>query len=144
LPYLPWGCAHGEVPAVTLACADTVEIAPLDDSVDSNVVHIRGGGTIRSFGEAPPILKRVLFDSDITLIHSPALQLLSCMDRRITTASIGLYASDGFGHWNEVHFTETGAREFSRRLDRIEARLEEIERRLAGCDRRGGRSDASC
>jgi hypothetical protein len=29
-----------------------------------------------------------------------------------------------------VHFTETGARELSRRLDRIEQRLEAIERRL--------------
>ncbi|TYL87426.1 hypothetical protein [Bradyrhizobium cytisi] len=130
MPILQWRCAHGEAPAVTLACAETVELAPVDESVDSNVVHITGKGSIFSFGKAPPVLKRVLFEAGITLEHSPGLQLLCCVRRRITVPSIGLYASDGFGHWSEVHFTETGARELSRRLDKIEQRLDEIERRL--------------
>jgi hypothetical protein len=131
LSILQWRCAHGEAPAVTLACASTVALAPFDDSVDSNVVLIKGGGTIEWFGEAPPILKRVLFQAGITLKHNPPqLQLLTCRDRHIIVAAIGLYACDGDGHWHEVHFTETGARELSRRLDRLEDRLAEIERRL--------------
>jgi len=99
-------------------------------ALDSNAVHITGKGSIRSFGKAPPVLKRVLFEAGITLEHSPELQLLCCRDRNISVPSIGLYASDGFGHWNEVHFTRPVARELSRRLDRIEQRLEAIERRL--------------
>ncbi len=91
---LQWRCAHGEAPAVTLACARTVEIAPHDDAVDSNVVLIEGSGVIEWFGEAPPVIKRVLFQAGITLRHNPPqLSLLSCMDRTITTPAIGLYAS---------------------------------------------------
>lgn len=130
MPILRWRCAHGEAPVVTLACKATVAIAPHDDSVDTNLVRISGPGTISSFGEGPPIIKRVLFDPGIVLRHSAKLQLLSCFDRSISVPSIGLYACDGSDRWNEVHFTETGAREISRRIDRIEARLEDIERRL--------------
>jgi hypothetical protein len=129
LPILQWRCAHGEVPAVTLACTDIVALAP-PDSVDSNLVHITGRGSIASFGEGPPIIKRVMFEAGITLEHSAQLQLLCCRDRHISTPAIGLYASDGSGHWNEVHFTETGVRELSRRIDMILERLEDIERRL--------------
>jgi hypothetical protein len=131
LPILQWRCAHGEAPAVAVACARTVELAPRDDSVDSNVVLIEGAGTIEWFGNGPPIVKRVLFPAGIELLHNPPrLQLLSCQDRNITTPAIGLYASDGSGHWNEVHFTATGAQEITRRLDRIEQRLAEIEHSL--------------
>ncbi|MEH2565317.1 hypothetical protein [Bradyrhizobium sp. AZCC 2289] len=91
MPILRWRCAHGEAPAVSLACASTVEIAPPDDSVDSNVVLIEGGGTIEWFGEAPPVIKRVLFQAGITLKHNPPqLSLLSCRDRYISTPAIGL------------------------------------------------------
>jgi hypothetical protein len=131
MPILEWRCAHGEAPAVTLACARTIELAPRDDSVDSNVVLIEGAGTIEWFGDGPPVIKRVLFPPGITLRHNPPqLQLLTCLDRRINTPAVGLYASDGEGHWSEVHFTATGAAELSRRLDRIEQRLDDIERRL--------------
>jgi hypothetical protein len=131
LPYLPWHSAHGEACPVTLACAPTVEIAPLDDSVDTNLVHITGTGTIEWFGEARPIIKRVLFQAGITLKHNPPrLSLLCCRDRYLTTPAIGLYASLGDSNWSEVHFTETGTRELSRRIDSILERLEEIERRL--------------
>jgi hypothetical protein len=131
LPILRWRCAHGEAPAVPLACASTVEIAPLDDAVDTNLVRIYGTGTIEWFGEAPPVIKRVLFQAGITLKHNPPqLSLLSCRDRYITTLAIGLYASGGDGCWSEVHFTETGPRELSRRIDMILERLEKIERRL--------------
>jgi hypothetical protein len=131
LPILQWRCAHGEAPAVALACARTVEIAPLDESVDSNVVRIEGSGTIEWFGEAPPVLKRVMFGPGVTLKHNPPrLSLLCCIDRYITTPAIGLYASGGDGGWSEVHFTETGVRELTRRIDSILERLEQIERRL--------------
>lgn len=131
MPILRWRCAHGEAPAVRLACAHCVDLAPADDSVDSNVVHIVGEGEIESFGDGPPILKRVLFEAGITLKHSANLQLLGCRDRIIVTPSIGLYASDGAGQWNEVHFTATGAGEVIRRLDAIEAWLSDVESRLA-------------
>jgi hypothetical protein len=131
LSILRWRCAHGEAPAVKLACASVVEIAPHDDSVDTNLVHIEGSGTIEWFGEAPPVIKRVLFEAGVTLKHNPPrLSLLICMDRYITTPAIGLYASGGDGNWSEVHFTETGVRELSRRIDMILERLEDIERRL--------------
>jgi hypothetical protein len=130
LPILQWRCAHGEAPAVTLACARTVEIAPLNDAVDSNVVRIKGAGIIESFGEGPPIIKRIFLEAGITLKHGAQLALLTGMDRHISAPSIGLYACDGQRNWTEVHFTSTGAHELSRRLDKIEARLADIERRL--------------
>jgi hypothetical protein len=131
LPILLWRCAHGEAPAVTLTCAETVAIAPPDDSVDSNIVHITGDGWISSFGEGPTVTKRIIFDAGITLEHNPPqLELLTGADRTITTPAIGLYACDGKGRWREVHFTATGAAELSRRLDRIEQRLAAIEQHL--------------
>ena len=131
MPILQWRCAHGEAPAVALACARTIEIAPLNDAVDSNLVRIEGRGTIEWFGAAPPVIKRVLFEAGTTLKHNPPrLSLLCCVDRYITTPAIGLYASGGDGCWSEVHFTETGVRELSRSIDSILDRLEQIERRL--------------
>jgi hypothetical protein len=130
MPILQWRCAHGEAPAVTLACQPTLAIAPLDDSVDSNVVHVTGQGTIASFGYGAPIVKRVLFDPGITLMHSWHLQLLCCADREITTAAIGLYACNGYGRWSEIHFTATGAAELTRRADTVCLRLDDIEARL--------------
>lgn len=129
MPILLWRCAHGEAPAVELACARTVSIAPVDDTVDTNVVRIVGGGTIEWFGPAPAVVKRVLFGPGITLKHNPpGLSLLCCTDRIITQPAIGMYATGGDGNWSELHFTETGARDVSRRLDVIEARLAALER----------------
>jgi len=142
MPILRWRCAHGEAPAVRLACAHCVNLAPPDDSVDSNVVHIVGEGTIESFGDGPPVLKRVLFEAGITLKHSACLQLLSCDDRYITTPSIGLYACDGAGQWNEVHFTATGAGELIRRCDAIEEWLDAIEARLEQLEKAQAHAEA--
>ena len=50
---VPWACAAGDAPPVTLSCAATVAIAPPDDSVDTNNVVITGTGTIYSFGPSP-------------------------------------------------------------------------------------------
>jgi hypothetical protein len=131
LPILRWRCAHGDAPAVTLACSATVELAPLDESVDSNLVRVAGCGTIEWFGEGPPVTKRVIFGPGIVLVHNPPqLELLTDADRHISTLSIGTYSCDGEGNWLEVHFTSTGAAEVTRRLDAIEQRLEAIENRL--------------
>ena len=128
MPILQWRCAHGEAPAVTLACARCVAIAPLDDTVDTNAVRIKGEGAIESFGEGPPIVKRVMFAAGITLIHNPPrLELLTGRNRVITSPAVGLYACAGGDAWYEVHFTMTGAHELSRRLDELEQRLAALE-----------------
>jgi hypothetical protein len=129
VPVIPWQCAHGEAPAVTLPCGLTVAIAPHDDSVDSNAVLIKGGGLITSFGDGPRVLKRVMFEPGVELAHNPpALSLLCCRNRVITTAAVGTYASDGDGHWSEVHFSATGSAELSRRLETLVLRLAALER----------------
>ena len=130
MPILQWRCAHGEAPAVTLACARCVAIAPLDDTVDANAVRIKGEGAIESFGEGPPTVKRVMFAAGITLNHNPPrLELLTGQDRNITSPAVGLYACAGGDAWYEVHFTMTGAGELSRRLDDLEQRLAALEAR---------------
>jgi hypothetical protein len=130
VPILQWRCAHGEAPAVTLACARRVAIAPLDDTVDSNAVRITGEGVIASFGEGPPIVKRVMFAAGITLEHNPPrLELLTGRNRVITEPAVGLYACAGGDAWYEIQFSMTGAGELSRRLDEIERRLAAIEAR---------------
>jgi hypothetical protein len=129
MPILPWRCAHGDAPIVHLACAPIVCLAPIFDQVDSNIVHIEGGGVIQSFGWGQAITKRVLFEAGITLKHSKSLQLLSLQDREINEPSIGIYASDGM-RWNEIFFTATGAAEVTRRLERIERQLEAMAWRI--------------
>jgi hypothetical protein len=130
VPILQWRCAHGEAPPVTLACARCVAIAPLDDTVDTNAVRIKGEGIIESFGEGPPIVKRVMFASGITLKHNPPrLELLTGRNRVITEPAVGLYACAGGDAWYEIQFSMTGAGELSRRLDAIERRLAAIEAR---------------
>ena len=60
-----------KTPPVTLACARRVAIAPLDDSgVDTNAVRIKTKSTIESFGEGPPIVKRVIFMTGIAQNHN--------------------------------------------------------------------------
>jgi hypothetical protein len=129
LPILRWRCAHGETPAVTLEAGPVVALAPPDDSVDSNVVNIQGSGIIGWFGQASWVTKRVIFVPGITLWHNPPqLDLLTGANRVISEIAIGIYSCDGDGNWIELQFTETGARELSRRLDAIEERLDRIER----------------
>lgn len=128
---LRWRCAHGDTPAIELGCGEIVPLAPDDDSVDSNIVRIVGGGVIGSFGEGFCVTKRVIFSQGTRLVHDPPrLALLTGQDRIINALSIGTYSCDGEGDWTEVHFTSTGAEETSRRMDLIERRLSEIEKRL--------------
>lgn len=128
MPILQWRCAHGEAAPVTLACARRVALAPLDDSVDSNAVRIKGEGSIESFGAGPAIVKRVMFAAGITLKHNPPqLELLAGCDRDITAPAVGLYACAGGDAWYEIHFTMTGRDEPSRRIDELEQRIAALE-----------------
>jgi hypothetical protein len=128
VPILLWRCAHGEAAPVTLACARRVAIAPLDDSVDSNAVRIKGEGVIDSFGEGPPVVKRVMFPAGVTLVHNPPrLELLTGEDRHINSPAVGLYACAGGDAWYEVNFSMTGRDELSRRIEALERRLTDIE-----------------
>ena len=128
MPILEWRCAHGEAKPVTLACARCVPLAPLDDSVDTNAVRIKGQGCIESFGEGTRCVKRVMFSAGITLVHNPArLELLTGEDRHITSPGVGLYACAGGDAWYEIQFSMTGAREPSRRIDELEQRLAALE-----------------
>lgn len=131
MPILRWACAHGEAPPVTVAADSIVHLAPWDDSVDSNVIHITGPGEIEWFGWGHACTKRVLFDAGIILRHASQMQLLGLQDRAISEPSIGVYVSEGNGFWNEISFVATGAAEISRRLDAILSRLDEVESSLA-------------
>ena len=70
-----------------------------------------GEGIIESFGEGPPIVKRVMFAAGITLKHNPPrLELLTGRNRVITAPAVGLYACAGGDAWYEIQFSMTGAR----------------------------------
>lgn len=132
MPILQWSCAHGEAKPVTLACARCVEIAPHDDRVDTNAVRIKGAGIIESFGEGPPIVKRVMFPAGVTLIHNPPrIELLTERNRVIKAASVGTYACVGGDAWYEISFSASGPDEPSRRIEELEQRLAVMERRIA-------------
>lgn len=133
MPILSMTCAFGNSPEVTLPSASTVNLAPADDSVDSNRVHLTGTATINSFGvaygcdpqpdiededgntiEMPPlrpfwsVTKYVRFDKNIVLHHNPpTLSLLGKADRTTRKDDIGTYTSDGagLGHWTEEGYT---------------------------------------
>lgn len=144
MPILPWACAHGEPPAVTLDVASTVAISPPDDSVDTNSVVIVGEGTINSFGVCDcPITKRVAFlpvgvagaatqagPPSIVLVNSVALNLLGKNDRTITVQSYGEYSCDGNDVWTETAFTATGVALTEVRVNELEQRVTDLEARL--------------
>ena len=116
MPLSPWNCANGEPAPATLACSATVDIAPADDSVDTNAIVITGSGTIASFGDGPgsPIRKRVTFKpanaTTIVLKNTPpALVTLTGADRQINQQSLGEYLCDADGHWTETSFAGTGS-----------------------------------
>jgi hypothetical protein len=114
MPYVPWDCALGDAPPVTLASASTVSIAPPDDSVDTNDIIITAPGTINSFGTGPPtpITKRVTFQASstnlISLVHAPpGMVLLGAQSHTINQPTIGEYYWDGSTGWTEQSFTQT-------------------------------------
>ncbi|HEY2245253.1 MAG TPA: hypothetical protein VGH47_13730 [Xanthobacteraceae bacterium] len=130
MPILQWNAAHGDAAPISVACESVVHLAPWDNSIDTNIVHIVGQGTIQSFGWGQASTKRVLFEAGIVLKHSEHLQLLGLQDREINEPAIGIYATAGDNYWNEISFTATGAAETIRRLDAIVQRLEDVENRL--------------
>jgi collagen type I/II/III/V/XI/XXIV/XXVII alpha len=125
---VPWQCAQGDSPSVVLPCASEVDLAPLDDSVDTNKVVITGSGTITSFGNCPrdlsgdadlnenfgnpvAVTKKVVFEPTasmhIILTNGTNLLLLGNVNRTIATKSIGVYSCDVNGVWTEESFTDT-------------------------------------
>jgi hypothetical protein len=123
LPIVPFECALGDGPAVSLPAATIVAISPGDDTVDANRVIITGSGTINSFGvacqgqldsEGRPLTvsKRVQFTPDagqtITLHHNPpGLVLLGGIDRAIAAKAFGEYQSDASGNWTEISYSQS-------------------------------------
>jgi hypothetical protein len=113
-----------------------VDIAPPDDSVDTNRVIVTGSGTISSLGLACGALTRAQYLNDpddvastsdvmtvtkdvafqptpgqtITLHHNPPfLSLLGGVDHAIAVNSFGTYQSDPSGNWQETGFASGDA-----------------------------------
>jgi hypothetical protein len=121
MPLAPFHCALGDSPEVELQAAATVNIAPGDDSVDTNRVRIVGAGTITSLGvpcqgqtgelgEQATVTKRIYWlptaPGTITLKHNPPfLCLLGEKDRTIAGKAFGTYCSDVTGYWQEDSFS---------------------------------------
>jgi hypothetical protein len=110
---MPFSCAVGDSPTVTLQVAATVALAPPDDSVDTNHVLISGTGTISSFGVGAvgvPITKEVHFKpsgGNITVVNGAALVLIGGVNRTVAHDSVGTYHWDGVGKWSERSFQDT-------------------------------------
>lgn len=113
-------CAFGDSPEVELQAGTEVDIAPADDSIDTNRVRVVGAGTIESLGQACggqvgdeigqilTVTKRIAWvpsGAGIVLKNSPQLRLLGNADRTITTPSFGYYASDLDGNWQEESYS---------------------------------------
>jgi hypothetical protein len=144
MPFAAWNCAHGEAAPVWLPVAEVVPLAPMDDSVDTNMVVIEGAGSILSFGDCQRhIMVRVMFtplvmagyvppgggggQATIRLVNSLQLNLLSGQQRSISNVSYGMYLCDGDNKWNEVYFVQQGAA----MVTQLEDRLAALETRLA-------------
>jgi hypothetical protein len=134
VPIIPWRCAHGDTPVVTLDCAEEIGLA----SADTNSVLITGRGVIRSFGPSPATLNGAKVAVTVTVIFQPdkgeqivlegeQVITLSGKPRTITGISFGIYSCYGHEDWVEQGFWETGERETSRRLDHLEERLKKLE-----------------
>ena len=139
MPVIPWECAHGDPPPAVLSCAATVDLAPADDSVDTNTVQVTGSGSISSFGPGAGIwiTKRVQFPAGITLINGANLNLLTGANRVTSHSSYGVYRCDPTGVWTEISFNTAAvglmmADDVGARLEALESRVGQIENRLGG------------
>jgi hypothetical protein len=110
-----------------LPCAPEVDLAPPDDSVDTNKIIITGNGTISSFGPPPGpqlidpsvdppevvnvgITKQVTFEpsgGNIVLQNGTNLILLGAANRTISNKTIGYYCCDPTGIWTELSIVDT-------------------------------------
>jgi hypothetical protein len=111
--FVAWDCAAGDAPSVALPVANTVAIAPPDDSVDTNRVSISGNGYIYSLGPGPVdddgnpwfCTKQITFtptssSQPIVLVQSTTLQMLGGASRTISVPSICRF------HWNGAAWVE--------------------------------------
>jgi hypothetical protein len=111
--FVAWDCAAGDAPAVALPIANTVAIAPPDDSVDTNRVTVTGNGYIYSLGPGPVddegnpwyCTKQITFtptssSQPIVLVQSTTLQMLGGASRTISVPSICRF------HWNGAAWVE--------------------------------------
>lgn len=127
-----------------------MDIAPADDSVDTNAIIIEGFGEIDTFGLGPGgfIRKRIVFrpsgpelpvqrpagepQPTITLRHNPPwLLTVTGNNRIIRSESYGEYVCNDRGNWFELYFTATGSDSFEARINALEQRFTELERRLS-------------
>ena len=158
MPIVPWACAHGEAPPVTLRCSSTVDIAPADDSVDTNLVIIEGRGEIDSFGSGPGgfIRKQIVFRPSaptlpgdlpapggggpkptITIRHNPPWLLTATQrDRVITSETYAEFVCNDVGNWFELFFTATGAAAYENLIEALDVRVNDLEQRLAKLERK--------
>jgi hypothetical protein len=144
MAFMPWECAHGDAPSVTLPVAATVPIAPSDDSVDTNIVTISGTGTISSLGPVPAVTddngnlvnwgttKQVTFSpsgGNIVVVHNPPnIVLIGLANRTITSPSMSKFQTSSTG-WLEIS-TQTVALNLEGQIATLEARVAALEARL--------------
>lgn len=130
MTFQPWNCARGDAPSKLISISPgslanvsnaplipgEIDIAPLNDAVDTNFVVIGGYGTIYWFGPGPLVTKQVTFvpgtQGPIVLKNSAiknygSIAVLGGADRTIANKSIGFYQCDGQGNWTELSFVDT-------------------------------------
>ena len=120
MPFTPWNCAQGNSPPVVLPLANTVAIAPPDDSVDTNRIIVSGTGYIYSLGPGPigidgvtpwTVTKQVVFEpisatEPIVVVQGAGLNLLGGVSRTISVTSICEFYWNGSA-WYEESYTDT-------------------------------------
>lgn len=130
-----------------------MDIAPPDDSVDTNLIVIVGRGEIDNFGFGPGgfIRKQIVFRPSeianplnkpdplkpkppppvITVRHNPPWLLTATGNNRvIEQESYAEYICNDAGNWFELFFTWTGVANFENRLNLLGQRVDELEQRL--------------
>jgi hypothetical protein len=131
MTHTPWNCARGDASTAEISVADTVNIAPDDDSVDTNSITLVGLGNIRSFGLCSNrITKTIRFlpqGGNIKLINSLALNILGKKDRTISHEGYGTYICHGDSNWIEFYFTDAGTYITAEEYNDLEARVSALE-----------------
>jgi len=65
-----------------------------------------GPVTVDSFGVEPNDYKIIQFDAGITLTHSTSLQLNDGVDKTTLEDDVGIFVSDNYGNWKEIHWQD--------------------------------------